>query len=123
MNASVEHMLRRIGQRLTFIRATLLLAVVVGVIAGQTPLWRELPGCGQLNPLGGCLSNIYQLVVEAFGDQRTSAYKNGVAIGNLLFELVVENGRVGVKAGKIIVVNAEFGIGTLLGFEIRAANG
>src|SRR5690606_16701561 len=52
VEAGVEHMLRRVGQRSALVDTALLFAVAIGVVAAQAPARCKLPAAGQFQTLG-----------------------------------------------------------------------
>src|SRR5690554_2041423 len=112
-----------IGQLGAFVVATLLFAVGVGIVTGNIPVVEKVPAGGQFNPLGGCFANVDQLRAGTSGIAGAERVSNWVAIGNGVFEVVTENGRVGIEATEIIVVGGQLRAGAFLRFQVRVTNG
>src|SRR5690606_19578695 len=132
----------RIVKRVAVVRAAFLLGLGVGVVAGQAPLGREPPAGCQLaapgdgfvdvdRPVEGAVAGV-ALVAEAGTDGAVpgTGARNGHAAGDVLpfavddgfgadlvGELVLEQGDVGVEAGEAVEVQAQ--LGALAGFRLQ----
>src|SRR5690606_28706443 len=109
--------------------AALLLAIRVGVVAAQAPAGSELPVRGQLQALGnglvqvdfwGAVTGRRIIRSRVLG---TEGMRYRITAGDLVIELVVEQGGVGIEPFKVVEVDAEFRTGTDLGLQIGIANG
>src|SRR5690606_25544678 len=135
VEAGVEHMLRRVGQRSALVDTALLFAVAIGVVAAQAPARCKLPAAGQFQTLGNGFVDVDALCKVFLSEAAAKADATGLvrvgcvktvgqwrAVVDLVFELVVEQGGVGIEASIVVVVHAEFGVSGDFWIKIRAAN-
>lgn len=105
----------RVGQRLSLVIATLLLAVGVGVVGAQFPGWCELPAASQLQATGYRFVDVDLLRAGAVVVARAQWVGDRVAAGDLVLELVVEQRGVGAEAGQTVEIGTDLGTGGRFG--------